>query len=153
MRNLDLFRDSFSPFRDGFRDSNNLARLMDQMFESPTRIPNNEKYSWNPSCEAHEDETTYHLKFDLPGVPKDSIKIDLHDNRLSVSGERKEEKSSEDKDRRTHFSEVFYGSFTRTMTFPTPVDGEKTEAKYENGVLTVKVNKKTANSARQILIK
>jgi HSP20 family protein len=111
------------------------------------------KYVFSPNFEVTEDKNAYYLKVDVPGVPKDSIKIDLHDNRLSVSGERKEEKKVDDKESRTHFSEIYYGSFSRSITFPVPVDAEKTEAKYDAGVLNLVIAKKTALNSRQIAIK
>ena len=109
------------------------------------------KYTANPSCEVTEDALAYHLKFDLPGIPKDQIKIDLHENRMTVSGERKDEKTADDK--RRHFSEVYYGSFARSLTFPTSVNPEKVAANYENGVLSITVPKAEGHRARQITIK
>lgn len=109
------------------------------------------KYGFNPQCEASEDEVAYHLRFDLPGIPKDQIKIDLHENRLTVSGERKSE--NEKATKRQHFSEVFYGSFSRSLTFPTPVDSEKVTAAYENGILSIDVPKSGGTRTRQISIR
>jgi HSP20 family protein len=109
------------------------------------------KQGFNPSCEVSEDKTGYHLKFDLPGIPKDQIKIDLHENQLTVSGERRSEKKEENK--RQHFSEVFYGSFSRSLTFPSSVDAEKVSASYENGILNIMVPKSEASRTKQITIK
>jgi HSP20 family protein len=111
------------------------------------------KYNFNPNCEVNEDKNAYYLKVDLPGVPKENIKIDLHENRLTISGERKVEKAAEDKDSKTHFSEIFYGNFSRSMTFPMAVDAEKTEAKYDAGVLNLTITKKTTANSRQITVK
>ena len=152
MSNLELWRNNWSPFR----DMSGLSRVMDRMLEEwpGNRAANDPKqYSFNPSCEVTEDKMNYRLKVDLPGVPKDNIKIDLHENRLTISGERTEEKTTDDKDHRTHFSEMFYGSFTRSMTFPMAVDAEKVEAKFEHGVLNVTIAKKTAANSRQITSK
>ncbi len=109
------------------------------------------KYGFNPSCEVNEDKAAYHLKFDLPGVPKDQIKIDLQENRLTVSGERKTEEKREEKTQ--HFSEVFYGSFSRSLTFPSPVDAERVSATYENGILNIHVPKSEASRTRQITVR
>ena len=113
--------------------------------------PDLTKYGFNPSCEVNEDKAGYQLRFDLPGVPKDQIKIDLHENQLTVSGERKAEKKEESK--RQHFSEVFYGSFSRSITFPTTVDAERVSATYENGILNITVPKSEASRTRQITVK
>lgn len=151
MANLELWRNSSSPWRDMM----NLSKAFDRMLEDWPVANRGElaKYGFNPSCEVKEDKSAFYLKVDLPGVPKDGIKIDLHDNRLTLSGERSEEKKADEKDTRTHYSEVFYGSFTRTMTFPVAVDAEKTEARYENGVLTMTIPKKGTVGARQIAVK
>ncbi len=136
----------------------NLAREFDQFFDRFNGLPAGRRYDadisaygFNPSCEVEEDKLAYHLKFDLPGVPKDQIKIDLHENRLTGSGERKSEKKEDGK--KQHFTEVFYGAFSRSMTFPTPIDAEKVAAKFENGVLNINVPKSDASLARQVTIK
>lgn len=150
MANLELWRNNFAPFRDMMT----FGKAFDRMLEDwPATRTDMAKYNFNPSCEVREDKNTFMLKVDLPGVPKDAIKIDLHDNRLTIIGERTEEKKTEERESKTHFSEMFYGSFTRTMTFPVPVDAERTEAKYDNGVLTMTIPKKVGQNARQISIK
>ncbi len=139
-------------WRGGF--STSPQKTFDRLFEDLAGARLNAdlaKYSFNPSCEVAENRASYMVKFDLPGISKDQIKIDLHDGYLTVSGERKEEKKEDDKKR--HFSEVYYGSFSRSFSFPTSVDAEKTEAKYENGVLLITVPKMAANGARQITVR
>jgi HSP20 family protein len=69
------------------------------------------------------------MRFDLPGVSKDQIKIDLHENTLTVSGERKTERKEGDAESKKHVSEVYYGSFMRSFTFPQTVDPERVEAR------------------------
>lgn len=150
MSNLELWRNNFGPFRDIM----NMSKALDRMWDDwPLNRAEVSKYNFNPTCEVKEDKNSFLLRVDLPGVPKDAIKIDLHDNRLTLSGDRTEEKNTDEKESKTHFSEMFYGSFTRTMTFPVPVDAEKTEAKYDNGVLTMTIPKKVAQNTRQISIK
>ena len=151
MVNLELWRNNRGPFR----ELTSFGKAFDRMFEEwPTLRNDIAKYEFNPTCEIHENKSAFLLKVDLPGVSKEDIKIDLHDNRLTISGERREEKTNnEEKDLKTHFSEVFYGSFSRTMTFPMAVDAEKTEARYENGVLTMTLPKKGVQGARQISVK
>jgi len=107
--------------------------------------------AFHPRCVVSEVKEGYQMKFDLPGISKDQIKIELHENQLTVSGERKEQKSIEDQ--KTHFSEVYYGSFTRSFTFPTQVDAEKVNAEYENGVLSINIPKSELSRSRQITIK
>lgn len=134
---------------------NPLAREFDRFFDDLGLLRRGEsdltKYGFSPHCEVTEDKSNYLLKFDLPGIPKEEIKVDLHDNRLTVSGERKEEKHDDTK--RKHFSEVFYGSFSRSIEFPTSVNAELVSASYDNGILSVTVPKTDGVKARQISIK
>jgi HSP20 family protein len=67
-----------------------------------------------------------------------------------VSGERKHQESR--KQERYHRTERFYGSFSRTFTLPATVDADQIEAKYENGVLSLKMPKKAEARPRQIKI-
>lgn len=120
-------------------------KQMDRMFDTNTRN------AFVPACEVTEDKNAYLVKFDVPGMSKDQIKIDLHENQLTVSGERKEERKEDSK--RYHFTEVSYGSFLRTFSLPPNIDAEKVEAKLDNGVLTVSVAKAEASKARTVSIK
>jgi HSP20 family protein len=106
--------------------------------------------SLSAACELSEMSDSYLMKFDLPGLRKEDIKVDLSDNRLTVSGERKEEHKEKDKKHRTQYSEVSYGAFSRSYSFPTPVDANKVDAKYADGVLTISVAKSADTQARQI---
>jgi HSP20 family protein len=152
MSNLEFWRNNWSPFKESMA----LSKALDKVFEEwpNTRMATDmTKYNFNPSCQVTEDKSAYYLKVDLPGVSKEDIKIDLHDNRLTISGERREEKNTDDKEHKTHFSEMFYGSFSRSMTFPMAVDAEKTEAKFDSGVLNLIINKKMTANSRQIAVK
>lgn len=154
MNHLDFFR-AATPFKNYGRDLASQA-FFEKFFDDARWTNATDKESFIPQCQVHETKTAYELKFDLPGISKENVKIDLHDNRLTVSGERREEKKSEDKsdaEKRTHLSEVYYGNFMRSFTFPNQVDAEKSEAKFENGVLMITVNKKDVPQARQITIK
>jgi len=136
------------------RDSQ-YQRAVDRLFEdlAGARPGRGEQpaFAFNPSCEVSESKSGYLVRFDLPGLAKEQLKIDLHDGTLTVSGERKEEKKEED--RRRHLAEVSYGAFSRSFSFPVQVDAERVEAKYENGVLSVTVPKSEATRARQISVK
>ncbi len=101
MSQLDLWKRSWDPFS---------PRSLDKFFED-FYTPNMgkqwgkqmEKMAMSPNVEVHESKNMYNMKFDLPGLTKDQIKIDLHDNVLTVSGERKEEKKEDDKDKKPFY--------------------------------------------------
>lgn len=147
MSNLDLWRRSISPWSD-------FEGLFDQFLkpELPASWSGNMRKAMAAKVEISETPQAFLLKFDIPGLKKEDIKIDLHDNRLTVTGERKEEKR-EERDHKVHYSELNYGSFSRTYTFPTAVDAERVDAVYDGGVLKLQVPKLGGAKARQISVK
>ena len=151
MRNaLSLWRDT-NPFANFLEVQKDFDRFFDEPWTSSLPASRTLGKDWNPRAAITEDDVAYHVKVDLPGVVKDQVKVDYHDNYLTVSGERKDEKKT-DKEKE-HYSEVFFGSFTRTFYFPQAVDAERIAAKYENGVLTVDLTKTTKSQARQVAVK
>lgn len=139
--------------RNPFGEMLSLQRDLDRFFDDGfTRFPSTSiEQEWKPQASVSEDDSTYHVKVDLPGVTKDNVKVDYNDGYLTISGERREEKKTDNE--REHYSEVFFGSFVRTFNFPQVVDPEKISAKYENGVLTVDLAKAAKAQTRQISVK
>ena len=79
------------------------------------------------------------VRADLPGVTKDDIDVSLTDNTITVKGSTSEEKKEEKGD--YYRSETMKGSFTRTMSLPSDVDGSKAKSTFKDGVLEVVVPK------------
>lgn len=135
------------PFRD---IENEMGRWL---FQSPFSLnwPGEyEDFDFAPACNMTENGKEYTLQFDVPGIKKEDIKIELENNRLTVSGERRQKKEESDE---KHFrSEVGYGSFMRSFTLPTAVDENKIDAQQENGVLTVKIPKATTTKAKEVKV-
>ena len=119
-----------------------LDRLMDE-FATP--------FEFIPACDLEETDSHYLLSFDLPGISKDEIHVEMKGDRLVISGERKED--HEKKDASAISTERHYGSFYREITLPEDVDPEKVEAAYEAGVLHVSVPKIESVKAKPIEIK
>jgi len=92
-----------------------------------------------PSVNTREGEFAYHVDVDLPGVKKEDIKVDLKENVLTISGERrlKEEIKEEDYYR----IETRFGKFSRSFTLPDDADVENIDAVSENGVLEIIIPK------------
>ncbi len=153
MSQIDLWKRNWEPFKDMGVFSRGMDRWLEDIYGPSSLRQNLSRNLLSPSVEVQENKNSYQLKFDLPGVSKDQIKIDIHENTLTVSGERREEKKEEDKEKKTHFSEVSYGSFSRNFTFPERIDAEKSEAKFENGVLNLSIPKSEQSSKRQIFVK
>lgn len=109
-----------------------------------------EKFDFAPACNFKESNTEYIVQFDIPGVKKSDVKIEIENNRLTVSGEREETK--EEKDARHFLTETYYGSFMRSFNLPSAVDENKVDAQYDSGVLTIKVPKLHATKAKEVKI-
>lgn len=89
-----------------------------------------------------ETENNYELNVDIPGMNKSEIKITTDNNVLSIEGERKQEKTVDDKSNKYHFTERHFGSFHREISLPANANTEKIDAMYNNGVLMISIPKK-----------
>ncbi|RIB02784.1 HSP20-like chaperone [Gigaspora rosea] len=128
------------------RFENSLSRLFDDFF----RDFNDVKRSGNvqrsnrgfriPPLDVHEGDKEFVVNAELPGVTKEQINLDVRDGALYISGN-------------THIQERRYGAFSRTITLPRNVKTEGICAKFENGILEVKVPKDDKPSGMRIDIK
>lgn len=119
---------------------------MDRFFEgTPANFsPRNfyDERTFHPACEVSESEDHYMMSVDLPGMKKEDIKIELNNNVLTISGERKREATPERS----------YGFFKRGFTLSNSIESGRVEARYENGVLELYLPKTQAAKSRQIEI-
>jgi len=95
--------------------------------------------SWLPATDIIDEKDNYVLKMEIPGLSKEQVKIEIENDTLSVSGERKEEK--EEKSENYHWTERRSGKFHRSFRLPKNVDGRKINAAMKNGILELKVPK------------
>ncbi|MBP1691000.1 MAG: Heat shock protein Hsp20 [Bacteroidetes bacterium] len=131
-----------------------IQREINRMFDSFFRGPEEDGLqttSWNPLVDVTENDHSYLLNVELPGVSRNDVKIVVQDNQLTIRGEKKQEKES--KNSNYHRVERSYGSFQRTFTLPTTVRAEKIEANYNDGVLTITVPKAEEAKAKEIEVK
>lgn len=97
-----------------------------------------------------EDDKDYHVEIDMPGVHKDAIDVSVEGNRVTVSAEVKHERSQ---DRRKEvYSERYSGRAFRAFTLPQDVDSTKAEARYDGGVLALRLPKKASAQTRRLSI-
>jgi HSP20 family protein len=109
-------------------------------------------FDWMPQIEVTKANGDFMIKTDLPGLTKDDVKIELTDEVLTISGERKEEKEEKEKD--FYRSERCYGRFFRQIPLPEGAKADKANATFTNGVLEVKIPvAKMESSARKLEIK
>jgi len=106
---------------------------------------------WSPALDVYEDKDNLIVKAELPGLKKDQIGLSLHDNTLTISGERKSERTEAEGE--ASRCERFFGRFQRTVTLPKPVDATKVNARYNDGILTVTLSKTEESKPRQIEVK
>lgn len=103
---------------------------------------------WAPLVDVQETQEEYLVKAELPGVPKENVKVTLEDGTLCLKGERTQEK--EEKGKRYHRIERMYGTFLRRFTLPEDVEPSKVRATYEQGVLTVHMPKGAVAPAKAV---
>lgn len=132
-------RDQFSDFRRSFE----LLNTMLSSVESAKDVVE-EKYDFTPAVNTREGEYAYHLELDLPGVKKDDIKVDIEDNKLVISGEKK--LKEEMREENYYKVESYYGEFRRSFALPEEADIENIHAESEDGVLQVTIPKLEKNS-------
>ena len=113
--------------------------LVDRFFNESMGRSGGSAYSFVPKVDIIEDEKAFEIHLAVPGMSKEDFKIDLKDNQLTVSGERKFRNGVEEKNYRS--VETQYGAFSKIFVLPENVNAEKIEAKYNNGILELVVPK------------
>ena len=106
-----------------------------------------ERADWTPAADIYETETSYLIAMDLPGIDRESLQIDVDENRLIVKGTRDIAESKQ------HRMERPRGKFLRTFSVPGSVDQGKIGAEYKDGVLQVRLPKRSEPKPKKIDIK
>lgn len=134
-----------------FDQLTNIRDEINRLFESPYENGNSDVFNtWAPALDVYEDNENLVVQAELPGMKKEDIDISLHDNVITVSGERKNEKKYEGA--KTSREERFFGRFTRSISLPKAVDSGKVKASYKDGLLTVTLPKAEEAKPKQIQI-
>jgi len=106
---------------------------------------------WFPPCDVIEDKDGIKIVAELPGVQRDDVKLSLENDILTIRGEKKQ--VVEEKADKIHRYERTYGTFQRVFSLPNTVDGDRVQATFENGVLTVILPKVERARPREIPVK
>jgi HSP20 family protein len=128
-----------------------MNRLFGSFFDTPTTLGNGTgPRRWIPAMDLVEEGDHYVLRADLPGLSEKDVNVELEQNVLTVSGERK----TEHKERREGFRRVerAWGSFSRSLTLPEGVDPDSVKASFNNGVLEVSIPKPEQHKPRRVAI-
>lgn len=163
MANIDIFRDADRPFRSMmpssfFSDSplfpsRSMLSDFDPFFRDFDRMLQTLRSRWMDdfrpmAVDVHETEKEYILSYDIPGMKREDLNIDLQGDRLVISGERKSEISESDRD--TQRMERQYRRVYQSFTLPEDIDTEKIEASYEDGVLYLALPKTEVSERKRI---
>jgi HSP20 family protein len=136
----------WEPFRELATLQTEMSRLMNGLLEGNGRTVQ----SWVPPVDVWETDNEIVYAFDLPGIPEDKISVELHDDTLTVTGER-EHKDERSEDGFYRYERRF-GSFSRTLGVPQGVSDDAIKADYQNGVLEIRVAKPEVTKPRRIQI-
>ncbi len=128
----------FDPFRE-FANLQERMEYFNRLLNGTADSEKRAKIDFVPTVNTREADDAYYIEVDLPGVKKEDVSIDINENIITISGERKLE--DERKDDEFYRVESIYGQFERSFTLPDDVDTDNIEAKMENGVLSVKIPK------------
>ena len=108
--------------------------------------------AFDPNIEVKENADHFALHADLPGLKREDFTISVEGNSLTVKGERKQEKESNEPKKGYYYSERTYGSFSRSFEFPTEIQADKAKASYRDGVLEIVLPKSENAKPKQITV-
>jgi HSP20 family protein len=146
----------FVPFRSPLEGvavlQNRLNSIFHDFASSNGELQNESLSAGNfiPPVDIYEDANRLVLKLEVPGIPQEDLQINLENQTLTVKGERKFVK--DEKEENFHRIERRYGSFVRSFTLPATIETESAQANYENGVLSITLQKKEAAKPKQLKI-
>jgi HSP20 family protein len=151
-----------------FRDRQNVAgpeagafgslhQEIDRLFDEFTRgfgmVAPSGNGNLMPSIDISETDNEYVITAELPGLERKDVDISLEDNILTIRGEKKIEKTEDDKDKNVHVAERRYGVFLRMLELPVSVDPSSVQATMSNGVLKITIPKPAQSESKKIEVK
>jgi HSP20 family protein len=140
----------WEPLRELGSLQNEMNRLFNTVFDAPAPGNGGAMRRWMPAMDLIETDEHFVLRADLPGMGQEDIKIELEDGTLTISGERKAEHES--KNEGYYRVERAFGGFSRSLTLPKGIDPEGVNAKFDRGVLEVRIPKPEERKPRRIEI-
>lgn len=129
----------------------NIAHQFDSFFSDFERAAGgNEERSLTsaPATDIEETNTHFDLSFDMPGMKKEDLNVEVNGRTLTISGKRERNVT----DNKLHRSEKFYGEYRRTISLPENIKSDEIQAAYENGVLNIRLPKAQVQGAKKIEI-
>ncbi len=142
----------WDPFRNIEALQERINRLFDDSFPGVGRKPDtaDSKGMWKPATDIYETEDAVVITSELPGVDKADVSIEVKGANLTISGERREDKTVVPKN---YFrKERSFGAFNRIFTLQEPPDPDKIKASFKDGVLSIKIPKPQAETPKRITV-
>ena len=135
-----------------------IERLFDESFDHPLRGTTSSTQSRTPALDVSETDTAYNVAFDVPGVTREQLKVSVEGRRVSIETAElpkavSVEGAAAEKPNdaaRSLYRERSTARYARTVSLPAEVDQTASQAKFENGVLTLTLVKKVATGATQL---
>ena len=126
---------------ESFPEIDTMRHEMNRLFASLARpfplLRTATREGWTPALDVYEKEGELVIRLDFPGIEKKDVKAKVLDDVLTIEGERKTEKEIEEENYLCR--ETSYGTFTRRIALPNPVEEYEVKATFENGVLEIHV--------------
>ena len=147
--------EQWDPFHRGWQplqELRSLQREMDRLLERlASGFDGGRSFAFAPLAEMDETDEEVHLRLEIPGLEADDLDIEVTEDAVSISGERKSESKTEEKGV-TH-SEFHYGKFERMISLPAHVQSDRVKAEYKNGILALTLPKTDEEKKKVIKIK
>jgi HSP20 family protein len=138
LKAMSLFDNHFSRF------------FSDPFFPAEIAEGEDNRNMWHPAVDIFEKDDKLVIKAELPGMDKKDISLDVHNDVLTLRGERKHE--NEVKEENFYRKEMSRGSFVRSFSLPGDSDPERIQAEFKDGILTVEVPKSETRKPKQITV-
>ncbi|MDB9525837.1 Hsp20/alpha crystallin family protein [Oscillatoria sp. CS-180] len=142
----------WDPFREVMAIQREMNRLFDDlaMNGEGQEAGSRRTMGFLPPAEMEESDSKIQLRLEVPGMSAEDLDIRVMKEAVVVSGERKTESTSEKNGQKR--SEFRYGSFSRTIPFPVPVDNSTVQADYKDGILKLELSKMEDNSNKAVKV-
>jgi HSP20 family protein len=142
----------WEPFREPFRELDRIQRQMNRLFDRLGPMDKGERapLDFIPAAEMTESADTVQLKLEIPGLEAKDLTVEVTEDSVSISGERKSETETEENG--VVRSEFRYGKFQRMMSLPVHVQNDKVQAEYKNGILLLTLPKVAGEQKKAVKI-
>jgi HSP20 family protein len=129
-----------------------LRREIDRLFEDAFGNREGSRAGWSPTVDVREDQGELLFTVELPGIRPENVEVTFENGLMTIRGEKREERKEGD-EVRYHIAERTYGSFVRSFQLPKTIDEDKIEARFEHGVLYVRVPKGALPQPKKIEVR